>query len=186
MSLQIDGDCELVRTCSRPSSIQAIDAVRLEVRVLDARREVRALVDDVGFSETGCHIADLTVQFEQDVAVLVVGERVVVAVQLGGAVAHRLLGVEDRGQHLVGDRDLSAALFGGADGVGEHGHHPLARETNDVVEDVGVVGIHQMVGVNRGAVALPRDVLPCVDAVHTGHRKRRGLVDRHDAGVRMR
>ena len=161
-------------------------AVRLEMRVLDAGRVVRALVDDVGFSETGCHIADLTMQLEQDVALLVVGERVVIAVQLGGAVAHRLLGIEDSRQHLVGDLDLSATLFGGADGVGEHRHHPLACETNDVVEDVGVVGIHQMVGVNRGAVALPRDVFPCVDAVHTGHRQRCGLVDRDDAGVRMR
>ena len=160
--------------------------VRLEVGVLDAGREVRALVDHVGLGETGCDVADLAVQFEQDVAHLVVGERVVVAVQLGRAVGHRLLGIEDRGQHLVLHHDPAAALFGGADRVGDHGHHPLAREPHDVVEDVGVVGIHQVVGVDRGAVALPRDVLPRVDAVHAGNRERGGLVDRDDAGVGVR
>ena len=160
--------------------------MRLQMGVLDARREVGALVDDVGFGETRFDVADFAVQFEQDVAVLVVGERVVVAVQLRGAVGHRLFGVENRGEHFVFDDDLAAALFGGADRVGEHGHHPLAGEPHDVVEDVGVVGVDQMVGVDRGAVALARDVLPGVHAVHAGHRKRRGLVDRDDAGVRVR
>ncbi len=132
------------------------------------------------------HIADFAVQFEQDVANLVVGERVVVAVQLWCPVGHRLLRIEDRGQHLVLHDDLAAALFGGTDGVGEHRHHPLAGEPHDVVEDVGVVGVDQMVGVDRRAVAPAGDVLPGVDAVHTRNGQRSGLVDRDDAGVGVR
>ena len=37
-------------------------------------------------------------------------------------------------------------------------------EPHDVVEDVGVVGIDQIVGVDRGGERLPRHVLPGVDA----------------------
>ena len=160
--------------------------MRLEVGVLDTGREVGALVDHVGRGETGCDVADLAVQFEQDVAHFVVGERIVIAVQLGRALGHRLLGVEDRRQDLVFHGDLAATLFGGADRVGDHRHHPLAREPHDVVEHVGVVGIHQMVGVDRGAVALPGDVLPRVHAVHAGNGERGGLVDRDDARVGVR
>ena len=71
-------------------------------------------------------------------------------------------------------------------GVGQHGDHPLADEAHGVVEDVGVVRIDEVVGVDRGGEALPRHVLPGVDAVHTGHRQRGGLVDRDDAGVGVR
>ena len=78
-------------------------------------------------------------------------ERVVRAVQLRGAVGHRFLRVEHRGQHLVLDDDSAAALLGGSDRVGEHGDHPLADEAHDVVEDVGVVGVDEVVGVDRGA-----------------------------------
>ena len=117
---------------------------------------------------------------------LVVGERVVVAVQLGCPVGHRLLRVEDRGQHLVVDLDLAAALLGGAHRVGQHGDHSLADETHDVVEHVGVVGVDQVVGVDRGAVPLPRHVFPRVHPMHAGHRQRGRLVDRHDAGMRVR
>ena len=143
-------------------------------------------MDHVGVGETGCDIADLAVQFEQDVAHFVVGERIVIAVQLGCALGHRLLGVEDRWQHLVFHCDLATTLFGGADRIGDHGHHPLAHEPHDVVEHVGVVGIHQMVGVDRGAVALTRDVLPRVHAMHAWNLERGGLVDGDDARVGVR
>ena len=60
-------------------------------------------MDHVGLGESGFDVADFTVQLEQDVVVLVVGERVVVAVQLRRTVGHRLLGIEHRGQQLVLD-----------------------------------------------------------------------------------
>ena len=141
---------------------------------------------DVGLGESGLDVADLTVELEQDVVHGILDERVVGAVQLRRAVGHRLLRVEHRGQHLVLDDDLAAALLGGADGVGEHGHHPLADEAHDVVEDVRVVGIDEVVGVDRGREALARHVLPRVDAVDAGHRQRGGLVDRDDARVGVR
>ena len=116
----------------------------------------------------------------------ILDERVVRAVQLGRAVFHRLFGIEDGGQHFVADLDPATALLGGADRIGDHRDDPLASESHDVVEDQGVVGIDEMVGVDRCVEPLPWDVFPGVDAVHAGHRQRGGLVDRHDAGMRVR
>lgn len=112
-------------------------------------------------------------------------ERVDRAVQLWRPVGHGLFGVEYRGQHLVFHGDPAAALLRRPDGVGQDRDHALADEADRAVEEVGVVRIHQMVGVDRRAEASARHVLPGVDPVHAGDRECGGLVDRDDAGVRV-
>jgi hypothetical protein len=107
-------------------------------------------------------------------------------VQLWGAASHRLLWVENRRENVVFDNDLAAPLLGGGDRVGHHGHHALAGEPHDIVEDVGVVGVDQMIAVDGGVEVLARHVFPGVHAVHTGHRECRGLVDGDDARVSVR
>ena len=143
-------------------------------------------MDDVGLGESLVRGADLAVQFQQDVVYRIVDERVGAGVQLRGAVGHRLFGVEHRRQQLVVDDDLAAALLGGTDRVGEDGNHPLTNEPHHVVENVGVIGIDEMIGVDGGGVKLARHIFPRVDAMDTGYGQRGGGVDGHDARVRVR
>ena len=93
-------------------------------------------------------VADLAVQFEQDVA-LGIGRTDRAEPCMRRAVGHRLLGVEDRGQDLVVDVDLAAALLGRATESATT-RRPLTHEPHHVVEDVGVVGVDEVVGVDRG------------------------------------
>ncbi len=127
-------------------------------------------MDHVGRGEARVDVADVRVDLQQEVVDVVAGERVLRAVQLRCPVGHGLLGVEDRRQHLVLHGHLPAALLGRPDRVGEHRGDALADEADRVVEDVGVVRIDEVVGVDRRGEALARHVLPGIDAMHAGDR----------------
>ena len=110
-------------------------------------------MDDVGLGESGFDIADFAVEFEQDVMDLVVGERDRRSGAAGGAPS----AIASSGSKTAGSTSYSTTTSrqpssAARDRVGEHGHHPLADEAHDVVEHVGVVGIDEVVGVDRGAV----------------------------------
>ena len=62
----------------------------------------------------------------------------VLVVDDGRAGRHRLLRVDDRGQHLVVHLDTPAALLGGRLAVRDHGRDPLADVPDDVVQDPGI------------------------------------------------
>ena len=66
------------------------------------------------------------------------------------------------------------------------GGDPLADEAHDIVEDVGVVGIDQMILVRRRRVELARHVLPGEHGDHARHGHRLVALDRLDARMRMR
>ncbi len=70
-----------------------------------------------------------------------------------------LLGVEDRGQHLVVDPDAPACLLGSGGRRRDDGRDALADEPHDVVEHPGVVGVVGAVLVACGGEAGGRDVL---------------------------
>ena len=138
------------------------------MRVLHARREVGALVDHVGFGEAGLDVADLPWSSSK---MLCTGSRTNGSSEpcsCGAPSAMASSGSNTAGSTSYSTTDPAAALLGGADRVGQHGHHPLADEAHDVVEDVGVVGVDEVVGVDRGREALTRHVLPGVDACTPG------------------
>ena len=56
-----------------------------------------------------------------------------------------------------------AGLFGGGLGFGDDRRDALTDEAHHIVENIGVVGIDQMILVHRGAVEPARNVLPGED-----------------------
>jgi hypothetical protein len=131
--------------------------VRLEVGVLYPVGRVLGLVDDVGLGEAGPDVAEASVQVEQDVALGMADERVrrLLVVDHRRSGLHRLLGVEDRREHLVVDLDAAAAFLRGGLAVGRHGRHALPDEPHDVVQHVGIVGIDEVVVVDGGGIQAP-------------------------------
>ena len=94
--------------------------------------------------------------------------------------------IEHRGQYLVGDVEQAAGLFCGGLALGDDGGDPLADETHHVVENVGIVGVDQVVLVERGTKEPARHVLPREDLHHSRHRHRPLAADGEDAGVGVR
>ena len=86
---------------------------------------------------------------------------------------HRLLGVEDGGQHLVLHLQPPAALLGGSSVSATTAATRCPTKRDHVVQDVGVVGVDARIIVARRGVQLPRHVLPGEHRVHAGHRQRR-------------
>ena len=143
----------LVRTLSRPSVEPGYRTMRLEMDVLHAMRRVGALVDDVGLFESIFDVANLAVDFEQDISSRKPDARfAALVVNDGRARAHRRFGIKDRGQHFVVDLHLAASFFGRAFSVRYDRDNALADESHDIVEQVGVVGIGVVVVVNGRGV----------------------------------
>jgi|HubBroStandDraft_6_1064221.scaffolds.fasta_scaffold19993_1 hypothetical protein len=121
----------------------------LEVNVLHAMRRVGALVDDVGLFESFLDVANLAVDFDQDVSSRKPDARFAALVMNdGSARGHRFFGIKNRGEHFVVDLDLAASFFGRAFGVRDDRDDPLPDESHDVVEQVSVVGIGVIVVVS--------------------------------------
>ncbi len=95
-------------------------------------------------------------------------------------------GIEHRGKQLVLDLEQATSLFRGALGFGHDGRHPLADEADDIVEDVGIVGIDEVILVGCRAVEPARDILPREYADNAWHRRCVIALDGLDARMRMR
>ena len=87
------------------------------------------------------------------------------------------LGVDQRGQHLVGDGDRVERPAGRVRVVGGYRGHRFAGEAHDVA------GEHRLVGREQAVGAGSRHVVGGDDARHAGDRQRRPDVERGDAGV---
>ena len=159
-------------------------AVGLEMDVLHARGRVGVLVDDVGLLEALRHVADLALQGAEDVAV--VGDDLALVVEDRRAGFHGGHGIEHRRQDLVVDDQGAHAGLGRRLALADHGGETLADEAGDVVEHVGVVGVDEMVLVQRRAVEPARHVLPGVDGDDAGDGERLALVDLLEARMGMR
>ena len=162
-------------------------AMRLEMRVLDAMRGVSALVDYVGLFESRLDVADVAVNFEQDIlpGAPDAGLRALV-VDDGRALAHRFFGIEDRGQQLVIDLQLAASLFRRASLSATTAATRWPTKSHNVVEHVGVVGIDVIVVVSGGGVQKPRHILPRVHAAYARNGEGSILANRRDARVGVR
>ena len=121
----------------------------LVMNVLYAMRRVGALVDDVGLFESILDVANLAVDFEQDVSSRKPDPRfAALVVDAWRARAHRRSWIKNRGEHFVVDHHLAASFFGRAFGVRYDRDCPLADESHHIVEQVGVVRIGVIVVVS--------------------------------------
>ena len=157
-------------------------AVRLQMHVLHTRGRVGLLVDDVRLFEALLDAAELAVDVDIDVVV----KRDAPIVQDRRPGRHGRLRIEYRGKKLVIDREQPARFFRGALGFSHNGCNALPDETNDIVQNVGIVGIDEVILVRRRAVEPARHVLPSEYGDDAGNR--RGLIplDGLDARMRMR
>ncbi len=164
-------------------------AVGLELRVRDTAGLPGAVDAHGTVGEGGGDVAaDLLVQHGDDVA-RGVGHTVVrraVGMQQGSAGGARLLRVEHGRQHLVLDPQRAAPGFGRARALGDDDGHPLADEAQDVVDHPRVVGVVGAVMVAGGGEAHGGGVGGGQHRDDSRDGRRRGRVDRHDAGVRVR
>ncbi len=156
----------------------------LEVHVLHARRRIGHFVDGVGFLEALRHVADLALQRAEDVAVL--GDDLVLVVQQRRPGLHGGDRIEHRRQDFIVDVEGAAAGLGRGLAFADHRGDALADEAGHIVQDVGVVGIDEMVFVQRGAVEPARHVFPGKDGDDTGYGQCLGPVDARDAGMGVR
>jgi hypothetical protein len=62
----------------------------------------------------------------------------------------------------------------------------LTDETDDIVENVGVVGVYEVIFMGRGRVELARNILPGEDSNHPGNRHRVVAFDGLDACMGVR
>ena len=147
--------------------------VRLQMHVLGARGRVGHLVHGVGLGEAFVHTAELPVNI--DIDVVAIGDALVV--QDRRVRFHGGFRVEHGRQQLVIDFELPAAFFGRGLGFRHDGGNALADEADHIVEEVGVVGIDEMILMRRGRVELARHVLPGEHGDHTGHSHGRVALD---------
>ena len=78
------------------------------------------------------------------------------------------------------------AGLGGGFAFGHDGGDALAHEADDIVEQPDIVGIDQMILVQRRAEQALRNIFPGVDGHDAGHGERPGAVDLADARVGVR
>ena len=71
-------------------------------------------------------------------------------------------------------------------GLRHHGRHPLAYEARDIVEQRDVIGIDEVILMQRRTEQTLRNVFIGIDRDDAGHGERRASVDRDDARMSMR
>ena len=87
-------------------------------------------------------------------------------------------------QRLVLDLDESDRVLGDVAAVGDHQHHRLADMAHFAERDAAL--LDRRIGKARQRPGFLRRLLAGDHCGHAGQRQRRALVDRLDAGVRMR
>ena len=152
------------------------------MHVLRAGGAIGHLVDGVGLLEALLDIAELAMNV--DIYIVAIGDALLV--QDRRTRLHRGFRVEHGGQRLVLDLEQTTGGFGSALGLGHDGRDPLADEAHDIVENIGVVGVDEMVLVGRRRIELARHVLPREDGDDARHGKSRIALDGFDARMGMR
>ena len=157
--------------------------------VLHPLGPVGVLVDEVRRGETGRHIAELGMQFRDNIPFRPADAgsgRVLVPVDGGGPGEHGALRGEDGLQELVVNLEGQHAGFRRRHGLGDDGGDPLSDEAHHVVEHPGVVRVVGVELVLRGGKQLRRGVLVGEDRFDSGNGQRRRRVDGADPGVGVR
>lgn len=98
---------------------------------------------------------------------------------------HRDQRVENRGQNFVVHPDFPTCGFCSGFAFGDDRNHPLAHKANDVVENIGVVGVDQVILMRGGAEKATRNILPGKNLDNARDGQRRLDVDAADARVGM-
>src|SRR4029077_15633428 len=155
--------------------------VRFQMDMLDPRRRVGHLVNGVGCREPILNAADLAMDFGIDITLrlvpFVVEDR---SIRLHSD--HR---VENRGQNFVIHPDFATGGFCSRFALGNDRNDPLAYEANDVVENIGVVGVDQVILMYGSAKKATGNILPGKNLDDTRDGQRRLGVDALDACVGM-
>ncbi len=161
--------------------------VGLQRRLLDLVHAVCLLDDAVRGREPSLDVPGPGLDVVDDVAARV--ERafhVGLVVDHGGPIRDRDVLVEHRRERLPGHPDQVEGGPRDLLGVGRDGRHAVSDEPHLVVEADLVVRQRVRVALATRCVADARHVPVVDDGVDAGKRPRRGIVDRHDAGVRVR
>ena len=145
--------------------------VRLDVRLVDGRRRVRVLDDELGLLETGGDIAVLPLPNDERVGRVVQWLDETLHVQDVGVDQrrvreHRLLGVEYGGELFVVDSDELHAALGGLLVVGDDGCDLLAGVEDLALREHGHVDDAASPSGGRG------EVVPGDHGSHAGERER--------------
>ena len=99
---------------------------------------------------------------------------------------HRQDWIEDRRQNLVFHMQSPAAGVGRGLGLRHDGCDPLPDKARNIVEQHHVIGINEMILMERGAEQAFGNIFPSIDRYNTRHGQRRVTVDGNDPRVRMR
>ena len=129
------------------------------MHMLYAGGGIGCLVHDIRCGETVGDAADLAMDVDIDIA----GAPDPLVVQERRPRLHRCDRIEHRRERLVGYIDQPARRFGDALGLCDDRRHALADEAHHIVQNIGVVGVDQMILMQRGAEEPARDVLPGED-----------------------
>ena len=142
-----------------------------------------ALHDHIGGGEAGLHLALLVLQRAGDVAGLAVAQQEIV--QDGGARGHRLLHVDDMGQHLVVDLDQLGRVLGDRARLGHHRHHPLPGIADQPVGQRIALDLRR-IDADIQRIDRRAQLGTGQHIAHPGQRQRFGACDRLDAcrGIR--
>jgi hypothetical protein len=143
------GERRLRTRADMPTAILTLPgdrSMRLEMHMLHAGGRVGLLVHHIGFLEALGDITDFTLQRAEDV---VAGGHQVFVMQQRCARLHRQYRIEYGRQDLVFHVQRPAAGLGRCLRLRHHGCDPLAYEARDVVEQRDVIGVDEMVLVQR-------------------------------------
>ena len=103
-------------------------------------------MDGIGFLEALLDTAELAMNVDIDV---VAKGHAFFSCRIGAPGSMAISGSNTGGQELVVDLEQAAGFFRRALGLGHDGGDPLADEADNIVEHVGVVGIHEMILMGR-------------------------------------
>jgi hypothetical protein len=144
-------------------------------------------MNEISFAKSCFDIADMSVNFRNDIR-SDIGNPFVPAlthVQNRRAWAHSLFGIEHGLENGVRHLQFAAAFFRRRFGVCHHRCNALADETDHLIENACVIGVHDRKFVARRRIQPLRRVLVRQYGVDPWHCERVALVDRNNAGVRM-
>src|ERR1700730_1515082 len=138
-------------------------------------------MNGVGCREPFLDAANLTMDFGIDITLRLAP----FMVEDRGIRLHRDRRVENRGQNFVIHPDFATGGFCSSFALSNDRNDPLAHEANEVVENVGVVGVDQVILMYGSAEKAAGNILPGKNLDNTRDGQRRLGVNASDARVSM-